>query len=69
MLWVCNLIAAPASPYLVSFHQVISCDPLRVFIFKEGLARICTELYTAPKVRRSSCSQTAVWTVVTQCWL
>lgn len=29
--------------------QVLSCDPLRVFIFKEGLTRICTEKYTKPK--------------------
>lgn len=29
---------------------VLACDPLRVFIFKEGLARFCTEKYKAPQV-------------------
>lgn len=27
---------------------VVSCDPLRVFIYEEGLVRFCTEPYTAP---------------------
>eukprot|EP00798_Chlamydomonas_sp_ICE-L_P019090 gene19090-25691_t len=31
------------------YTVVLSCDPLRVFIYKEGLARICTEKYQAPK--------------------
>ncbi|KAF5836848.1 tubulin-tyrosine ligase family-domain-containing protein [Dunaliella salina] len=31
------------------YALVLSCDPLRVFIYKEGLTRICTEKYTKPK--------------------
>ena len=29
---------------------VLACDPLRVFIYKEGLVRFCTEKYKAPQV-------------------
>lgn len=29
---------------------VLACDPLRVFMYKEGLARFCTEKYKAPQV-------------------
>lgn len=39
---------------------VLACDPLRVFIFREGLVRFCTEKYKAPQVRiavaASACS-------------
>ena len=28
---------------------VVSCDPLRMFMFKQGLVRFCTEKYEAPK--------------------
>lgn len=34
---------------IVPCLQVLSCDPLRVFIYKEGLTRICTEKYIKPK--------------------
>lgn len=33
---------------------VLACDPLRVFIYNEGLVRFCTEKYKAPQV--GSCS-------------
>lgn len=29
---------------------VLACDPLRVFIYREGLVRFCTEKYKAPQV-------------------
>lgn len=29
---------------------VTSCDPLRVFIYEEGLVRFCTQRYEAPAV-------------------
>ena len=29
---------------------VLACDPLRIFIYKEGLVRFCTEKYEAPQV-------------------
>ncbi len=29
---------------------VLACDPLRIFIYKEGLVRFCTEKYKAPQV-------------------
>ena len=29
---------------------VLACDPLRVFIYKEGLVRFCTEKYKSPQV-------------------
>jgi len=36
------------------YALVLSCDPLRVFIYKEGLTRICTEKYTKPKAENLS---------------
>ena len=30
---------------------VLACDPLRVFIYREGLVRFCTEKYKAPQVK------------------
>ena len=33
---------------------VLACDPLRVFIYKEGLVRFCTEKYKSPQVSISS---------------
>ncbi|GAX78290.1 hypothetical protein CEUSTIGMA_g5732.t1 [Chlamydomonas eustigma] len=36
--------------YDMRIYTLVLCvDPLRVFIYKEGLARICTEKYVAPK--------------------
>lgn len=36
------------------YALVISCDPLRTFLFHEGLVRICTEKYAAPKASNLS---------------
>eukprot|EP00798_Chlamydomonas_sp_ICE-L_P015042 gene15042-21113_t len=38
------------------YTLVLSCDPLRVFVYKEGLTRICTEKYCAPKSSNISVS-------------
>jgi len=29
---------------------ITSCDPLRIFLYNDGLVRLGTEMYTAPKV-------------------
>eukprot|EP00967_Tisochrysis_lutea_P086901 scaffold122722_cov22-Tisochrysis_lutea.AAC.2 len=42
--------------------QVLSCDPLRVFIYKEGLTRICTEKYTKPKAENLSLTRNKLHT-------
>ena len=54
-----------AKPFLIDglkfdmriYVVVISCDPLRVFIHKDGLVRFCTEPYQAPSADniRTSC--------------
>lgn len=43
------------------YALVLACDPLRVFVYKEGLARICTEKYTKPKVWRSVGGRDGRW--------
>eukprot|EP01034_Spumella_vulgaris_P025796 gene25796-32288_t len=35
---------------------VTSCDPLRVLIYKEGLCRLCTTLYSAPTEQNIGCA-------------
>jgi tubulin polyglutamylase TTLL6/13 len=45
------------NPFLVNglkldmriYSLVLSCDPLRIFIYQEGLVRFCTQAYEAPK--------------------
>lgn len=52
-----HYFSSPSILYPLHIHpQVLSCDPLRVFIFHEGLARICTEKYVAPKASNLSIS-------------
>ena len=46
-----------AKPYLIDnlkfdlrvYALIYGVDPLRVFVFKEGLARFATETYTGPQ--------------------
>lgn len=35
---------------------VVSCDPLRILIFREGLVRLCTSLYCVPDASNIDCT-------------
>ena len=35
---------------------VASCDPLRIYIYQQGLVRLCTQRYELPKVQASPCA-------------
>ena len=35
---------------------VLACDPLRVFVYRDGLVRFCTEKYQPPQVGPAACN-------------
>lgn len=50
------------------YALVTSCEPLRVFLFKQGLVRCCTQAYQQPEVSHEATSaeqsSLAVWLLI-----
>lgn len=50
-------------PYLIDGYKfdlrvyalILSVDPLRIYMYNDGLVRLCTEHYKAPTVRNMVC--------------